>query len=178
MREQNTKPNRRFPIWGVILSVIAFFAMMWLLLGWPGRGPEAGTPLPPAGMVTEPAARVPIRDLDMVLTAGPEHLLGRRVELDRVRVIDRAGERALWVGRTADARILVALDDPDAKQAVDSAQFSADQLVRIEGSLVSYPGTEAARERWGVQWGGIPDEPDIYILARVVAPQPAHEAEE
>lgn len=171
------KVQRKGAPWWVwlLLAVLAIALIWWAIESF---GDDDAEPPPattdtvavetPAPEAEEPQGEA-ITDLGALLDAGdPTALVGREVRLEDVRVLEMVGDATFWVGRDADNRAFVILDEqipsppPDVEGRVN---VNTGQTVDIVGAVRAgndLPGGDVLDQGDRDAVGGRP----IYIWAR------------
>lgn len=140
------------PWWAwLLLAILAAVLVWWAIAAFGGddADDEVLTPAGDAAVVDtapvlpptsgEGAAGEAVTDIGALLDAeNPTALVGREVRLEDVRVLEMVGDATFWVGRGADDRMFVILDEqipsppPDVEGRVN---VNAGQTVDIVGSV-------------------------------------------
>lgn len=135
------------PWWAwLLLAILAVVLVWWAIAALSGddvddevltpAGDAAVVDTAPVGPATPGEA---VTDIGALLDAeNPTALVGREVRLEDVRVLEMVGDATFWVGRGADDRMFVILDEqipsppPDVEGRVN---VNAGQTVDIVGSV-------------------------------------------
>lgn len=135
------------PWWVWLIAALVAVAVIWWAVAEFGGDDTETAAVDVAVVETEPAAPVApaptpdaaITDIAAILDAeDPTALIGREVRLEGVQVLEMVGDATFWVGRGADARAFVILDEqiPSPPPEVEGrVNVNAGQTVDIVGAV-------------------------------------------
>lgn len=132
-------------VW-LIAALVAVAVIWWAVAEFGGDDTEtAGADVavvetdPAAPAAPAPTPDATLTDIAAILDAeDPTALIGREVRLDGVQVLEMVGDATFWVGRSADERAFVILDEqiPSPPPEVEGrVNVNAGQTVDIVGSI-------------------------------------------
>src|SRR3712207_5862833 len=125
-----------------LVALLLFALVMGLgLVAASACGALAGPGLGRADVVTD----VPLGKPDKL-----DDLVGKHAELRGLRVLEVVGDKAFWIGRDADERIIVYLEEEKVSgQAVEGGvAVRAGQVVDLYATITRLPSPEQIRRQW------------------------------
>lgn len=154
-------------IWAV-LALLALGALIWLFNSWERDDP--GLPLAPVAPVGVGSgnSEVPIRDVALVIAVPDRRpLVGRRVEITNVPVLDVVGDRAFWIGTSPQQRLFVVLKEvpPPGSPTDPSIDINPGQVVSLTGNIRAMPDARTAEAAFGAPGAIAAREEQIYLFA-------------
>lgn len=152
-------------IWA-LLSLLLLLFLLWIagvLNGDEEPATSAAIPSAASGDSAEP-----ITDFTLVIAVPDRRsLVGRTVELADAPVLDVVGDRAFWIGSSAEQRLFVVLKEvpPPGSPTDADIDINPGQTVNLRGVVRAMPDARTATAAFGEAGAVAAENEQIYLFA-------------
>lgn len=162
------------PWWLWLLLALLVLGLVWWLVSALGDDDDVLTASEPGPAVAvapaaPAAADAEIDDVLMIVTVPDRRpLVGSRIRLTNVPVLDVVGDRSFWIGPSREQRVFVVLDESGPPTGPTDADININpgQVVNLTGVVRAMPDARTAEAAFGAPGAAAVREESVYLFAQ------------